>query len=268
MHLLFDLDGFVYRAAFSTQKTFRHVRLEEGGDIVASFNYHKDMKEWLTQRELEQKEVFIGKEIVIEEDYIAKHNAKAIVNNVLETFPGASAEYYLTVTGNFRDLVYDQYKANRTADKPAHYKCVLDYYKKILSPTVVDGIEADDILAIRATSLGEEGKEWCIVSQDKDLKTVPGVHFDPVKMLIEVVDPWTADFNFYCQVLTGDSVDNIPGIYGIGKQKAKRLLEFCEDERDMYQLCLEQYKLRSVVKGERFDIALMHRNCQLLFMLR
>jgi len=266
MNLLFDLDGFVYRAAFSCQKTLRHVRLEEGGDVVSSFDYHKDMKAWLKKQELEQEDVFIDKEIIVEEDYIAKRNAKAIVNTVLEGFPGASVEYYLTGKDNFRDLIYDQYKANRIGvDKPVHHKLVLDYYKELLSPTTVDGMEADDMLAIRATTLGNEGKEWCIVSQDKDLKTVPGLHYDPVKASMEIVDPWTADFYFYGQVLTGDTSDNIPGLYGVGKKKASDMLELCEDERDMYQVCLDAY-------GERFmgenPIELMHRNCQLLFMLR
>ena len=48
-------------------------------------------------------------------------------------------------------------------------------------------------------------------------------------------------FNFYQQILTGDRVDNIVGLTGIGPVKSKKLLEGLS-EQEMYAKCVELYE--------------------------
>ena len=47
--------------------------------------------------------------------------------------------------------------------------------------------------------------------------------------------------NFYRQLLTGDTVDNIPGLHGIGPVKANGMLAGCEFEEDYNLIVLDAY---------------------------
>jgi len=147
-------------------------------------------------------------------------------------------ELHLTGRGNFR---YDYavtvpYKGNRTGTrKPVHYHLLREYLTDAWAATVSEGIEADDMLAIRATELGETSM---IVSLDKDLDQVPGWHYNFSKKKLYHIDPVTGLFNFYKQMLTGDRVDNIIGVRGIGDAKAEKLLKD-KTELEMWEICVE-----------------------------
>lgn len=132
---------------------------------------------------------------------------------------------HLTGKGNFRDeiAVTAPYKGNRKgAEKPKHYKLIRDYLVYSWDAVIWEGMEADDAIAIEATELKGDG---VIVSLDKDLDQVVGWHYNFVKDNLYYINQETADFNFYKQFLTGDAVDNIKGVHGIGPKKAEKLLE-------------------------------------------
>jgi len=61
------------------------------------------------------------------------------------------------------------------------------------------------------------------------------------------------------QVLTGDSADNIPGLYRVGPKKAGGILSSCKTEKDLYKATLEAYE------GNR---KLLDMNAQLLWLRR
>lgn len=86
-------------------------------------------------------------------------------------------ELHLTGKENFRNdiAVTVPYKGNRKSEKPVHYHLLREYLVDAWAATVSQGIEADDMLAIRATELGESS---VIVSLDKDLDQVPGWHYN------------------------------------------------------------------------------------------
>ncbi|MDD9816698.1 MAG: hypothetical protein OXU61_00955, partial [Gammaproteobacteria bacterium] len=63
-----------------------------------------------------------------------------------------------------------------------------------------------------------------IAGIDKDLKQIPGNHYNFNKQLHEFVDDDNANLNLMLQCLTGDTSDNIPGIKGIGPAKAGKIL--------------------------------------------
>ena len=145
---------------------------------------------------------------------------------------------HLTGKGNFRDeiAVTAPYKGNRKgAEKPKHYKLIRDYLVYSWDAVIWEGMEADDAIAIEATELKGDG---VIVSLDKDLDQVVGWHYNFVKDNLYYVDQETANFNFYKQFLTGDAVDNIKGVHGIGPKKAEKLLEG-KTETEMWEVIVE-----------------------------
>jgi hypothetical protein len=149
---------------------------------------------------------------------------------------------YLTGKGNFRNeiAVTEPYKGNRKAPKPKHYQALRDYMQNHWQFEMIEGQEADDAIGIAAYTLDPE--EYCICSIDKDLDMLRGKHYNFVKDFFYHVTEEEAIFNFYKQILTGDRVDNIKGLKGIGDVKAKRILKECKDENEMYLAVLKAYE--------------------------
>ena len=149
---------------------------------------------------------------------------------------------YISGKNNFRTEIAktEPYKGNRKAPKPKHYEALREYLLKDWEFTLVDGQEADDAIGIRAYEL--DPGEFSICTIDKDLDMIRGNHYNFVKDLFYDVTEEEAIFNFYKQILTGDRVDNIIGLKGIGDVKAKRILEECKNEKEMYLAVLEAYE--------------------------
>jgi hypothetical protein len=148
---------------------------------------------------------------------------------------------YLTGKGNFRNeiAVTAPYKGTRIAEKPYHFQLLREYMERAWGFEVVDGIEADDALGIE--SYRNEPDETIIVSIDKDLNMIRGHHYNFVKEEKYYVTEEDAIRNFYLQILTGDKVDNIIGLQGIGPVKSKKLLQDCTTELEMYETVLKAY---------------------------
>mgnify|MGYP000987882485 FL=1 len=90
-------------------------------------------------------------------------------------------ELFLTGKSNVRYeyAVTAEYKGNRKGtEKPTHYHLLREYLVSSWDALVVEGMEADDMLAIRATELGDDS---IIVTLDKDLDQVSGWHYNFVK---------------------------------------------------------------------------------------
>ena len=147
---------------------------------------------------------------------------------------------YLTPKRNFR---YDiaktvGYKSNRTnLEKPKHYDALKKTLFRMGAIEVAD-IEADDAVAIESTK--KLNNIW-IVHVDKDLNQLPGWHYNPNKNHEYFVDDFEAIYSFYTQLLTGDRVDAIPGLAGIGPKKAEKILLGCKTEDDLHKAALQAY---------------------------
>lgn len=123
---------------------------------------------------------------------------------------------------NWRKDIYPDYKNNRDpAAKPLLIpelrEYVMDNYWHYLKPS----LEADDIMGILSTHPALIKGKKIIVSEDKDLKTVPGWLFNPDKD----EKPWkvstrVADYHHLLQTLTGDVTDGYPGCPGVGPVNA------------------------------------------------
>lgn len=146
---------------------------------------------------------------------------------------------WITGKGNYRNDIAKTvpYKGNRAGmEKPPHYQELRQHLKK-LGAVETDGEEADDAVAIEST----KGGCW-IVHVDKDLDQLPGWHYNPVKREEYFVTEFDGLKSFYTQMLTGDKTDNIKGIYGIGPVKAKKILERCKTEQEMFDAVVKAYE--------------------------
>jgi hypothetical protein len=132
----------------------------------------------------------------------------------------------LTHTTNFRVLIYPDYKAGRSV-KPENYHAAVDALIQAFPIVEVPGLEADDVQGVMATSPKYAGKA-VIVSNDKDLKTIPGRLYDPVKEVWHTITEYEANRNWMLQTLVGDPIDGYKGCPGIGRAKAERALEGCD----------------------------------------
>jgi 5'-3' exonuclease len=69
---------------------------------------------------------------------------------------------------------------------------------------------------------------------------------------------------FYSQLLTGDSVDNIPGLKGYGPAKAYEVLKDCKTEKDLFEAVQWEYE---ACVGKDWQEYLLEQG-QLLWMIR
>ena len=138
----------------------------------------------------------------------------------------------------FRNDLYNEYKANRTAppeDLVPQFGLIRQATKAFNLPCIeMDGFEADDLIATYARLAHEAGADTTIISSDKDLMQLVGPSvsmYDPMKDrqigVPEVIEKWGVppEKMIDLQALTGDSVDNVPGVPGIGPKTAATLLE-------------------------------------------
>lgn len=147
------------------------------------------------------------------------------------------SEYIVFLSGgeNFRKNLTPEYKANRTRPDPAMLGPCQEFLLKEWNARMVDGYEADD-----AIGMAHDPEKTIVAANDKDFKQLPGEHYNFVKSEWDIIDEETAEFNFWVQMLIGDSTDNVSGVDGLGKIKApKRLLGLTSQQ--MYDTVRELY---------------------------
>lgn len=137
----------------------------------------------------------------------------------------------------FRSEIYPAYKANRPPppeDLIPQFALIREATRAYGLPSLeLDGFEADDLIATYARLGVESGIGVTIVSSDKDLMQLvrDGVRLmDPIKQTIigpaEVMEKFGVppDKVIDVQSLAGDSIDNVPGVPGIGVKTAAQLI--------------------------------------------
>jgi len=147
--------------------------------------------------------------------------------------------FALDSKGNtFRNEIYPDYKANRDAppeDLVKQLPIAIDWIREMgFAHLAKEGYEADDIIATLAKYGKEQGLQVRIVSHDKDLyQMIENGHvvmYDSLKRkeitekeCFEKFGVYPKDFiNF--QAIVGDTTDNVPGVKGIGKVGASKLI--------------------------------------------
>ena len=137
----------------------------------------------------------------------------------------------------FRNALYDQYKAQREEppeELRPQFALIREAVKAFDLPCIEQkGFEADDLIATYCRLAKEAGATATIVASDKDLMQLVGdgvTMFDTMKDrrigVDEVFEKFgvTPDKVVDVQALAGDSVDNVPGVPGIGIKTAAQLI--------------------------------------------
>ena len=144
--------------------------------------------------------------------------------------------------GTFRNEMYPEYKANRDA-QPEDISIALPYIRSIIEAfnipiVMLENYEADDIIGTLAKQAEKEDFTVYMMTPDKDYAQLvsdkifmykPARSGDDAEVIgvPEVLEKWgisRVDQVIDMLGLQGDSVDNIPGIRGIGPKTAKKLL--------------------------------------------
>ena len=137
----------------------------------------------------------------------------------------------------FRNDMYDQYKAHRPPapeDLVPQFPMIRDATRAFSLPCIEEaGFEADDLIATYTKAAVAAGWHVTIVSSDKDLMQLiqPGVDmYDTMKNERRGADYVVGKFGVQPEqlgdvlALMGDSVDNVPGVPGIGPKTAAKLI--------------------------------------------
>ncbi len=194
-------------------------------------------------------------------------------NQMLDSIPNKvdadDSVIYLSHPVNYRESFYPEYKLNRnTAHKPHWYDEIKEHLLNRHAATYSQiGDEADDAMGMAQMDSLRQGRETIICTVDKDLDMIPGLHYNWSKTkrdngVYTMEDPEGLRL-FYTQMLTGDTSDNIPGMYAkLGMKAAARWLipiEGMDTEREMYEYVLDVYK---------GDEEFVHLNAKLLWIKR
>jgi DNA polymerase-1 len=138
---------------------------------------------------------------------------------------------------SFRNEIYPDYKAHRPPapeDLVPQFPLVREAVKAFDIPAIeLQGFEADDLIAAYADKAAQDGARVTIVSSDKDLMQLVNDKIDMVDtMKDKFIDAEGVVEKFGVgpqkvidvQALAGDSVDNVPGVPGIGIKTAAQLI--------------------------------------------
>jgi 5'-3' exonuclease len=152
-----------------------------------------------------------------------------------------------SLTTSFRTTIYPEYKANREP-APVELKRQFSQCRRYsealgLMNCADPQYEADDLIGTLVEHGRRNGRPSTIVTRDKDLAQLltrddvfwdfagkGKIGYDKVPEVFGVWPEQIADF----LALAGDSVDNIPGVPGVGKKTAGALLDHFGSLDDIY----------------------------------
>jgi 5'-3' exonuclease len=186
---------------------------------------------------------------------LVKLNTNKFISDVLRH---ANADDYIGFYGakdeeddanlkiNFRYAVDPNYKANRpaTPDFVVKWRPVIhSEFKNNWGFLPVEAMEADDAVAIAVEKHRGNYDEIVVATFDKDLKQIPDIIFYNMRThTMELITKDEANKNFYIQMLMGDTTDNIPGLKGVGKVSANKILKDCVTDYSLFRTTVKEYK--------------------------
>lgn len=195
----------------------------------------------------------------------------AFINSLFKILNEESPEYIGIVFDapekTFRHELFEAYKATREAmpdELVEQLPVMFELVKSLGIPVIVKpGYEADDVIGTLALKASKMGLKVYMVTGDKDLMQLvnedilmykPGVGQKETEIIDvgEVIEKWGVRPEQIPDLLglAGDSVDNIPGVKGIGPKRAASLInEFGSLERIFENLDkVSNEKLRNLLK--------------------
>lgn len=198
-----------------------------------------------------------------------------IDRNIREWTDGAFCDDAIIALGAedgkcYRDDLFPLYKKSPSRVKGRkkrldHTAAAKEYISGIAGCIMVDNIEADDLLGHWATQLRGES---VVISVDKDLRQMEGTFYNPHKRVdgvyveeYAVISEEGGNLFFLEQLLSGDAMDHIPGLPGVGPITAKKLLAETDTPAAMV---IDKYKEKFGDEWESYFLI----NGKLLFIQR
>jgi 5'-3' exonuclease len=200
--LLIDGDEFIFRATAALE---REIKWDEDNHVL----YANEAQAW--------------------------DNLKGMLRRIFERFETDAHWLCFTTSPNFRTVLIDPtYKNNRVASrKPMCYAALRERVEGAYNVRAVPGLEADDVMGILATMPSK--RQRIIVSQDKDMKTIPTTVWDGKDL--HVIGEIEADYKHMFQTLVGDTSDGYKGCPKVGPVKAEKILAKAHDDCGDYGCC-------------------------------
>ena len=167
---------------------------------------------------------------------------KGVINmmrSLLKQFPHSHIAVVFDAKGKtFRDEIYPEYKAHRPP-MPDDLRTQIEPIHQIIKAMglpllVIDGVEADDVIGTLAQKAWQEKMPTVISTGDKDMAQLVNEHVTLLNtMTNEKLDIEGVKNKFGLPPeriidylgLMGDSVDNIPGVPGVGPKTAVKWLQ-------------------------------------------
>jgi 5'-3' exonuclease len=167
------------------------------------------------------------------------------ITNILNVTEATDYIGFFGGSSKSRKDIYPEYKANRKDLEPlknlTEMKSYLaDKWNFVYIRIKLDidfPYETDDLVA----SFVKQTPNSFIISPDKDLLGLVGNHYNPRKNEWVYVAGSTAENNFWCSMITGDTSDNIKGIPGKGIKYAENLIKEDEEGTPYQSLILQEY---------------------------
>jgi len=177
----------------------------------------------------------------------------SIINHLEDIYEINEVKVFSGSRGNFRKFITKSYKANRNYnDLPPLLNDVHNFVKESYNSISGYGVETDDVVAKYwfeiSNTIGRDNV--IIVSIDKDYKQFPcliyNYHYNH-KCIYDISEQ-KALFNFYEQMIVGDTADNVNYCKGYGKKYAEKYLKECKTK---YQYTKKVYELfKTIHKGK------------------
>lgn len=207
------------------------------------FDFLKECKEYCEENSLDKEQI----KRLVEAEPVSHvlHNVKSMVEDMKDRFSTEKIKIFLSPEKNFRHKIatIKPYKGNRVVERPTHYEEAKKYLLSHYPTYIAEDMEADDMMGIH------QDEDTIICTIDKDLDQVPGLHYNWKKKILYNVGELEGKKNFYRQVLTGDSIDNIQGIPGVGIKRAEKILDGKTTEKEMRDSVIEAYRSSSYHGG-------------------
>lgn len=205
----------------------------------------------------------------VDEDATEGHVRSAtdsfIALRCLTPFPELTPyQIYLTESPNdrnFRHTVaktapYKGFRGEKPPMLPVVRQHMLDSWDAFLAPATM---ECDDVIAMNVVQNQVHGSTTeVILSIDKDFDQIACDRYNFVTGKTTSPDAWEACKNVYKQILTGDAVDNIKGAEGCGDATASMLIDSCENEIDMWLICVDQMGYERALENAQLVYLLRH----------
>jgi 5'-3' exonuclease len=189
------------------------------------------------------------------EDAIVKFDEvfMSIINHLEDIYEINEVKVFSGSKGNFRKFITPIYKANRNYNNlPPLLNELHTFVKESYNSISGYGVETDDVVAKYWFELSNEiGRDnVIIVSIDKDYKQfnalIYNYHYNH-KCVYDISEQ-EALYNFYEQMIIGDTADNVNYCKGYGKKYAEKYLAECKTK---YEYTKKIYQLfKAIHKGK------------------